>query len=57
MMFYTQNVGDHVIHKIFGTGKITHVFGSENKVSLAIKFNELGQKIIDTRVSQLTKID
>lgn len=57
MRFYTQNVGDHVIHKIFGTGKITHVFGSENKVSLAIKFNELGQKIIDTRVSQLTKID
>lgn len=51
------NVGDRVIHKTFGTGEITHVFGSENKVSLAIRFNKVGQKIIDPIVAQLIKID
>jgi tetratricopeptide (TPR) repeat protein len=43
------NVGDHVIHKEFGTGQITHVFGSGNKVSLGIIFNEVGQKIVDSK--------
>ncbi|MBD2692500.1 tetratricopeptide repeat protein [Anabaena catenula] len=51
------NVGDHVIHKRFGTGEITHVFGSQNKVSLAIKFNKACQKIIDPTIAQLVKID
>ncbi|WP_242034938.1 tetratricopeptide repeat protein [Dolichospermum sp. FACHB-1091] len=51
------NVGDHVMHKTFGTGQITHVFGSGNKVSLAIRFNERGQKVIDPIIAQLVKID
>ncbi|MGM3304654.1 tetratricopeptide repeat protein [Anabaena sp. WFMT] len=51
------NVGERVIHKKFGTGEITHVFGSENKVSLAIRFNEVGQKILDPTIAQLVKID
>ncbi|WP_371416909.1 tetratricopeptide repeat protein [Dolichospermum sp. UHCC 0259] len=51
------NVGDHVMHKTFGTGQITHVFGSGNRVSLAIRFNELGQKILDPTIAQLVKID
>ena len=44
------------MHKSFGAGEITHVFGSANKVSVAIKFPGLGQKIIDPRVAQLQKM-
>ncbi len=50
-------VGDKVLHRSFGLGEISHVFGSEAKISLAIKFANLGQKIIDPRVAQLQKID
>jgi DNA helicase-2/ATP-dependent DNA helicase PcrA len=50
-------VGDRVLHKSFGIGEITHVFGTGNKVSVAIKFASLGQKIIDPRVAQLQKVD
>lgn len=50
-------VGEKVLHKIFGVGEITHIFGSGNKISLAIKFDSLGQKIIDPRVAQLQRVD
>jgi DNA helicase-2/ATP-dependent DNA helicase PcrA len=50
-------VGDQVLHKSFGVGEITHVFGEGNKLSVAIKFVNLGQKIIDPRVAQLQKMD
>ncbi len=50
-------VGDRVLHKSFGIGEITHVFGSGNKVSVAIKFTNLGQKIIDPRVAQLQRME
>jgi DNA helicase-2/ATP-dependent DNA helicase PcrA len=50
-------VGDRVLHKSFGIGEITHVFGSGNKVSVAIKFTSLGQKIIDPRVAQLQRVE
>lgn len=50
-------VGDRVLHKSFGIGEITHVFGEGNKLSVAIKFASLGQKIIDPRVAQLQKVD
>jgi DNA helicase-2/ATP-dependent DNA helicase PcrA len=55
----TQNwqVGDRVLHKTFGIGEITHVFGAGNKISVAIKFSSLGQKIIDPRVAQLQKVE
>ncbi|MEY3221954.1 MAG: helicase PcrA, partial [Cyanobacteriota bacterium] len=33
-----------------------HVFGEGNKVSVAIKFVSLGQKIVDPRVAQLQKV-
>ncbi|MFO0409486.1 MAG: hypothetical protein ACK50H_04935, partial [Dolichospermum sp.] len=52
----TWQVGDKVLHKTFGIGKITHVFGEGNKVSVAIQFASLGQKIIDPRVAQLEKV-
>jgi DNA helicase II / ATP-dependent DNA helicase PcrA len=50
-------VGDRVLHKSFGIGEITHVFGQANKLSVAVKFPSLGQKIIDPRIAQLQKID
>ncbi|GAX43075.1 ATP-dependent DNA helicase, Rep family protein [Tolypothrix sp. NIES-4075] len=50
-------VGDRVLHKSFGIGEITHVFGSGNKISVAIKFTSLGQKIIDPRVAQLQRVE
>ena len=52
----TWRVGDRVLHKSFGIGEITHVFGEGNKVSVAIKFISLGQKIVDPRVAQLQKV-
>jgi DNA helicase-2/ATP-dependent DNA helicase PcrA len=53
----TWQVGDKVLHKSFGPGEITHVFGEGNKLSVAIKFVSLGQKIVDPRVAQLQKVD
>ncbi|MEA5580335.1 DNA helicase PcrA [Nodularia harveyana UHCC-0300] len=50
-------VGDRVLHKSFGIGEITHVFGESNKVSVAIKFVSLGQKIVDPRIAQLQRVD
>ncbi len=54
---HNWQVGDRVLHKTFGIGEITHVFGEGNKVSVAIKFSSLGQKIVDPRVAQLQKVD
>ncbi len=50
-------VGDRVIHSSFGVGQITHVFGTANKQSVAIKFPNLGQKIIDPKIVGLQKIE
>jgi DNA helicase-2/ATP-dependent DNA helicase PcrA len=50
-------VGDRIVHKTFGVGEITHVFGSGNKISLAIKFPNLGQKIIDPKIAQLQRVE
>ena len=40
-------VGNKVLHRTFGMGKITHVFGEGDKISLAVKFDHLGQKIVN----------
>ncbi|NMG07346.1 DNA helicase PcrA [Brasilonema sp. UFV-L1] len=53
----TWKVGEKVLHKSFGIGEITHIFGSGNKVSLAIKFDSLGQKIIDPKVAHLQRME
>jgi len=50
-------VGDAVLHKTFGNGEITHVFGEGTKISVAIKFPGLGQKIVDPRLAKLEKSD
>ncbi|MEB3216669.1 MAG: DNA helicase PcrA [Nostocales cyanobacterium 94392] len=54
---FNWQVGDQVMHKSFGAGEITHVFGGGNKLSVAIKFPGLGQKIIDPRVAKLQKME
>ena len=51
------SVNDRVIHTSFGEGKITHVFGSGEKISLAIKFAGMGPKILDPRLAPITLID
>ncbi len=50
-------VGDRVVHRGFGVGQITHVFGTDSKQSVAIKFPNLGQKIINPRIDGLQKIE
>jgi DNA helicase-2/ATP-dependent DNA helicase PcrA len=50
-------VGDRVLHPSFGVGDITHIFGSENKISVAIKFPGIGQKIIDPKIAKLQRVD
>ncbi|WP_044290933.1 hypothetical protein [Rivularia sp. PCC 7116] len=53
-------VGDTVIHELlkqFGVVEIINVFGSGNKVSLAIKCPDLALKIIDPATGYLQKIE
>ncbi|YAG10621.1 DNA helicase PcrA [Nostoc sp. DSM 114167] len=51
-------VGDRVLHKIFGLGEITHVFPRGNNLSVAIKFASIvSPKIIDPRVAQLQRVE
>ena len=49
-------VGDLIIHETFGTGQITHVFGSGHKISIAIKFPS-GQKILDPGRASIRRIE
>ena len=50
-------VGDKVVHKAFGAGQVTHIFGAGNKICLAIKFPGQGQKIIDPRITVLQRVE
>jgi DNA helicase II / ATP-dependent DNA helicase PcrA len=50
-------VGDRVVHPGFGLGQISHVFGTEQKQSIAIKFPNVGQKIVDPKTIKLQKIE
>ncbi len=47
------SIGDQVIHKNFGKGEITHIFGSGEKISIAVKFNNMGPKILDPRLAPI----
>ncbi len=51
------SVNDRVEHSSFGEGEITHVFGTGEKISLAIKFSGMGPKILDPRLAPLKLID
>ncbi|MBD2124121.1 DNA helicase PcrA [Trichocoleus sp. FACHB-262] len=50
-------VGDRIVHKAFGVGQVTHIFGKGDKICLAIKFPGLGQKIIDPKVTVLQRVE
>jgi hypothetical protein len=50
-------VDDRVSHKDFGIGQVTHVFGSGDRLALAIKFKESSQKILDPKMARLVKVD
>jgi DNA helicase-2/ATP-dependent DNA helicase PcrA len=49
-------VGDRVVHKAYGVGQVTHIFGAGNKICLAIKFPGQGQKIIDPKITTLQRV-
>ncbi|HEY9818521.1 MAG TPA: DNA helicase PcrA [Candidatus Obscuribacterales bacterium] len=49
-------VGDRVVHKAFGVGQVTHIFGAGNKICLAIKFPSIGQKIVDPKIAPLQRV-
>ncbi|WP_263975553.1 hypothetical protein [Leptolyngbya sp. 7M] len=51
------SVGDRVIHRAFGAGEVTHIFGAGNKICLAIKFPSLGRKIIDPKITPLQRVE
>jgi DNA helicase-2/ATP-dependent DNA helicase PcrA len=50
------SVGDRIVHRAFGSGHITHIFGAGNKICLAIKFPGIGQKIVDPRLTPLQRV-
>ena len=50
-------VGDRIVHKAFGVGQVTHIFGKADKICLAIKFPGLGQKIIDPKITVLERVE
>ncbi len=50
------SVGASVIHKAFGAGKVTHIFGAGNKICLAIHFPGIGKKIIDPRTTTIDRL-
>jgi DNA helicase-2/ATP-dependent DNA helicase PcrA len=47
------SVGDRVRHSSFGEGLVTHLFGSGEKISLAVKFEGLPPKILDPRLAPI----
>jgi len=55
--FQDWKVGELLIHEAFGTGEVTHVFGSGNKISIAVKFPNLGQKILDPQRTPLQRVN
>jgi DNA helicase II / ATP-dependent DNA helicase PcrA len=50
-------VGDRLNHPVFGDGQVTHLLGGGNRITLAIKFPGLGQKIIDPKVAKMQRLD
>ncbi|MBR8829622.1 MAG: ATP-dependent DNA helicase PcrA [Chroococcopsis gigantea SAG 12.99] len=50
-------VGDRVLHPTFGEGKITNVFEGGRRISIAVKFDALGNKILDPVIAKLQKLN
>ena len=49
--------GDQLLHAKFGKGEIIHIFGSGEKISLAVKFGDKGSKILDPRLAPIRTIN
>jgi hypothetical protein len=43
-------------HASFGEGRITHLFGSGEKISIAVKFEGLGPRILDPRLAPIEPV-
>ena len=52
----TYSAGNRVYHVTFGEGKIIKVFGGGEIVSIAVKFDGMGPKIIDPRTAPIELI-
>lgn len=52
---FDWSVGDRVMHKAYGSGEVTHIFGAGNKICLAVKFPGQGRKIIDPKIVALQR--
>ncbi|MEB3311692.1 MAG: DNA helicase PcrA [Snowella sp.] len=50
-------VGDRVQHSNFGEGTVTHIIGTGRRANLAVKFQGIGQKIIDPRIAPMSHLD
>jgi DNA helicase-2/ATP-dependent DNA helicase PcrA len=46
-------VGDRLRHSSFGEGQVTHLFGSGEKISIAVKFEGMPPKILDPRLAPI----
>jgi DNA helicase-2/ATP-dependent DNA helicase PcrA len=46
-------VGDRLLHSSFGAGTVTHLFGSGEKISIAVKFEGMPPKILDPRLAPI----
>ena len=51
------SVGELVVDQRFGVGEVTHVFDSGNKICLAVKFPDIGRRIIDPRLTPLQRVE
>ncbi len=51
------NVGDLLVYQPFGTGQVMRIFGSGNKICLAVKFPGAGQKIIDPKLTPVQRVE
>ena len=50
---HTWTVGERLRHDAFGEGSVTHLFGNGDKVSVAVKFEGMGTKILDPRLAPI----
>ncbi|WAL59008.1 DNA helicase PcrA [Thermocoleostomius sinensis] len=52
------NVGDQIIHPKFGMGQVTHVLGSGNKATIAVRFNDQPiPRILDPKLVALKRVE
>ena len=50
-------IDDKLIHAKFGKGEIIHIFGTGEKISIAVKFGDKGSKILDPRLAPIRRLN